>query len=718
MLLFYVDLLFKQIPHSFSCNPVKCYNHGGNEFNLRARLEDLIEIEVKRAGKGFTSQSAPMTFSDASRLLNASILVMRILGWAWRWSEWWVEHDSNWEPLLEPGQNEKNMTKEQLKIVESTRESRKDDARRCRLAAFGAALRNRAYDVEDDGLNAGFDHESLERALRAVLNTKSLVGPLNKIEIKFYMEWLGRAYKSRSRLLGFGDDKIEVGPGKWCRHQKDETPKFELGDRSIPGEKVLGGNHIFEKLREPETDDFEVYRDHVSKAITEQKARVATQQPRKRAPKKKKGKRGRPARKIEPAEEDEDPDPDPAVPTADDHLSDSGRKVLEPVVQDANGDEMPQVVAKKKAGRPKKKRPLPVPDPADDQDFERQAEVQPKKRQRMQRLGVPVPPPRDNPPSPIEPGGIGSPSVVYDRVKKRARSKPQLFGAAEDKKKAGRGKLSRRRSSGQDESNEEVPFDSTLDVPILTLLARERDVSLRSVEGQKPTKDSDGVPKVSNDENVAVADKVNDKPPAPSKKQESVASKHQEHVVNTEQDAASKRGKEEGESSDVATKAETSAAAETNDSRLAEEEENSTGLSECAEDRMATLEKFTASATTARERGRLTGKWLAIEDFFKTPRSFRGHCDFPPPADSLSTSRLHPIEVLVETVQYGTKSIMVNLQDTVGDIKLRLCPLLGLTVEDVDDFKLKSQGGIVHPSSLRVSDLPSTDLAMDDVDIL
>ena len=99
-------------------NVVKCYRHGGNEFNFRARLEDLLEIEIKRAGRGYVNQDAPMTFPDASRLLNGAILVMRVLGWAWRWSEWWVQYGSNWEPLLEAGQNEAEMTKEQLKIID------------------------------------------------------------------------------------------------------------------------------------------------------------------------------------------------------------------------------------------------------------------------------------------------------------------------------------------------------------------------------------------------------------------------------------------------------------------------------------------------------------------------------------------------------------------------------------------------------------------------
>ena len=136
-----------------------CYLHGGNEYNLRTTLEDLIEVEKGRSGKKFGKVDLPMKFNHASKLVNCSILVVRMLGWAWRWAELWVEHNSSWEPLLEPGQKEENMTKAQLKIIDSTPESRCEDARLCRLAAFGAALRNRDYDTED-----GFDNESLECA--------------------------------------------------------------------------------------------------------------------------------------------------------------------------------------------------------------------------------------------------------------------------------------------------------------------------------------------------------------------------------------------------------------------------------------------------------------------------------------------------------------------------------------------------------------------------
>eukprot|EP00980_Cylindrotheca_fusiformis_P016959 scaffold5159_cov112-Cylindrotheca_fusiformis.AAC.13 len=231
-------------------NKVYCYEHGGNEYNLRARLEDLIEVERRRSGKKLGKADAPMNFNDASRLLRCSMLVVRILGWAWRWSELWVESDSTWEPLLEPGQKEEEMTKAQLKIVESTPESRCADARRCRLAAFGAALRNRGYDEEEK-----VDNDSLIRALRAVLSTPSLVGPWKEFEIDFFVDWLARAYRSKSRLLSLGDDKVPIGNADFCFHIDDKSPKYELGSRPLPGKDQLPEGVVFEeKVLEP--DDF------------------------------------------------------------------------------------------------------------------------------------------------------------------------------------------------------------------------------------------------------------------------------------------------------------------------------------------------------------------------------------------------------------------------------------------------------------------------------
>jgi hypothetical protein len=210
----------------------------------------LVEVEKRRSGKKMTRKDSPMNNFDASRLMNHSIVVLRVLGWAWRWAEWWVEYESNWEPLLEPGQKEKDLTKKELKIVDSTQESRCDDARKCRLAAVGAALRHRCYDTDE-----GFDNESFDRAIRAVLNTPSLVGPFEKVEIDFLAEWLGRAYRSKSYLLGLGDDKVPVAKDVFCLHIDDKTPKYELGDRPIPGKKQLRDGKIFETdVNEP--DDY------------------------------------------------------------------------------------------------------------------------------------------------------------------------------------------------------------------------------------------------------------------------------------------------------------------------------------------------------------------------------------------------------------------------------------------------------------------------------
>lgn len=177
------------------------------------------------------------------------MLVVRILGWAWRWAELWVENDSTWEPLLEPGQKEEDMTKAQLKIVESTPESRCEDARRCRLAAFGAAVRNRGYDEEEK-----FDNESLNRALRAVLHTKSLVGPWKDFEIDFFVDWLARAYRSKSRLLSIGNEKVPIGTEDFCFHIDNKSPKYELGNRPLPGKARLAKDVIFEQVQE--SDDF------------------------------------------------------------------------------------------------------------------------------------------------------------------------------------------------------------------------------------------------------------------------------------------------------------------------------------------------------------------------------------------------------------------------------------------------------------------------------
>ena len=226
---------------------VKCFQHSQCQFALRAVLEDMIEVERNRTYNGL------MSFEVAANIFNWGVVALRCLGWAWQWSEWWVHLGDTWEPLLEKGQREEEMTKEELGIIESTSESRCSDARKCRLAAFGAALRNRDYDKEE-----GDDREALSKALRAVFSTQSLVGPLKQSEIDFFVDWLARVYRSKSPSLGFGDNKVpvnEIYDEASTNFFHDKTPKYILGNRPLPGKQVLGKGQIFE-TDVKETDDF------------------------------------------------------------------------------------------------------------------------------------------------------------------------------------------------------------------------------------------------------------------------------------------------------------------------------------------------------------------------------------------------------------------------------------------------------------------------------
>ncbi len=229
-----------------------CFVHGRCEYAFRAMLEDMIEFEKVRAGNDLKKSGGSMSLESATNIFNAGVRVLRCLGWAWRWAEWWVHYGDNWEPLLEEGQKESDMSNMELKIIESSPMSRRADARKCRLAAFGAALRNRSYDSKP-----GDDRVPLQNALRAILSTKSLVGPLTKTEIDFYIEWLGRVYRSKSPSIRLGEDRMPVNeewaPDSPVFHRRDKSPKYELGDRMLPGKSLKKGL-IFEEI--DEIDDF------------------------------------------------------------------------------------------------------------------------------------------------------------------------------------------------------------------------------------------------------------------------------------------------------------------------------------------------------------------------------------------------------------------------------------------------------------------------------
>ena len=215
---------------------VACLEHSSTEHNLRARIENLLVEEEHRKK---TSDTTSLSYKNAAHYLSLAIQIVRALGWAWRWEEWWVKHNYRWEAYLpylddEPGKTPDDYTDEEKRVFESTAASRRDDSRDCRLVDFSAALRNRSYDLPD-----GFDSASLQRALGALLDKPSIVGPLKDSEKSFLMVWLSMAYRSKSTNLCFGENKVEIGEAAFCYYGSQRSPKFELGDRPLPGKLGL-----------------------------------------------------------------------------------------------------------------------------------------------------------------------------------------------------------------------------------------------------------------------------------------------------------------------------------------------------------------------------------------------------------------------------------------------------------------------------------------------
>jgi hypothetical protein len=73
---------------------LRCFHHSQNANNLRARLEDLLEVEISRSSsktgyKKFDKGFQPMTWDHAASLLHSAVTVLRVMGWAWRWADWW-----------------------------------------------------------------------------------------------------------------------------------------------------------------------------------------------------------------------------------------------------------------------------------------------------------------------------------------------------------------------------------------------------------------------------------------------------------------------------------------------------------------------------------------------------------------------------------------------------------------------------------------------------
>ena len=216
---------------------VACLQHSSTEHNLRARIENMVVEEEHRKK---TSESSSLSYADSEKYLGFAVQILRALGWAWRWEEWWIKHNYRWEAYLpylgdEEGKTADDYTDEEKRIFDSTVASRRNDSGDCRLMDFSAALRNRSYDLP----GGGCDNVSLVRALRAVLDKPSIVGPLKDSEKEFLMLWLPMAYRSESKKLCFGENKVEIGDAKFCYFGSQRSPKFELGDRPLPGKPRL-----------------------------------------------------------------------------------------------------------------------------------------------------------------------------------------------------------------------------------------------------------------------------------------------------------------------------------------------------------------------------------------------------------------------------------------------------------------------------------------------
>ena len=173
---------------------ILCFNHTDYQAKFRKLLKPILQ---KNLGK--------MSEGDLAVIYDRGITFLQILGWAWRWSEWWVTLDNN----------------------------RLGDVRRCQLAAFGAALRNRDYDTLP-----GDDYLPLTNALRGILKTRSLVGIFSNTDIDILATWLARIYRTKNPRLSFGKDCIPVETSYENDSPvffNDGKPKYELGRRPLPG---------------------------------------------------------------------------------------------------------------------------------------------------------------------------------------------------------------------------------------------------------------------------------------------------------------------------------------------------------------------------------------------------------------------------------------------------------------------------------------------------
>ena len=268
---------------------IGCLEHStGEDHGLKEMIRMLMSIENSKG------VDAANTSVKSAQAFHASCKIVNILSWAWRWCEWWVGHGDNYsssrkkrtasavkEKEKEKGKDQEDCDddfvtqtrninnrrsskgfkvengsvskagssrqKKSARVTNSKQDAgrnasklksqkkavqrRKDEVRRCRLAAFSAALRNRDYDSMKD-----LDEKPLYAAFCAVLQCPILCGKWSEDQINFGSLWLCRAYRSKlNNLLKIGDCKTSVNDTT-CRFRCDFTKfKHVLGNRTLPG---------------------------------------------------------------------------------------------------------------------------------------------------------------------------------------------------------------------------------------------------------------------------------------------------------------------------------------------------------------------------------------------------------------------------------------------------------------------------------------------------
>jgi hypothetical protein len=65
----------------------------------------MLNVEKARWSDESFKPDAPMQWNHAASLMHFATDILRTIGWAWRWTDWWVAEGDNWEPYLKEGKS-------------------------------------------------------------------------------------------------------------------------------------------------------------------------------------------------------------------------------------------------------------------------------------------------------------------------------------------------------------------------------------------------------------------------------------------------------------------------------------------------------------------------------------------------------------------------------------------------------------------------------------